>query len=106
LREPARGGERSARGLFVRSLVGLDPEAAKEVMTSFIAGKALSANQLEFTNLVVDHLTAHGVMEPARLYESPFTDITPRGPDGLFKPAELDDLLIRLAAVRTSAEAA
>ena len=33
-------------------------------------------------------LTAHGVMEPARLYESPFTDITPRGPDGLFQAAD------------------
>jgi type I restriction enzyme R subunit len=93
-------------GLFVRSLVGLDREAAKEAMTGFIAGKVLSANQLEFINLVVDHLTAHGVMEPARLYESPFTDITPSGPDGLFKPAELDELMFSLEAVRTSAGAA
>jgi type I restriction enzyme, R subunit len=93
-------------GLFVRSLVGLDREAAKEAMTDFIANKALSANQLEFINLIVDHLTAHGVMEAARLYESPFTDITPRGPDGLFQPAELDELLRSLEAVRASAAAA
>ncbi|MGH8707987.1 MAG: DEAD/DEAH box helicase family protein, partial [Burkholderiales bacterium] len=93
-------------GLFVRSLVGMDREAAKEAMAGFIAGKTLSANQLEFVNLVVDHLTEHGVMEPARLYESPFTDITPRGPDGLFKPAELDELMRTLDSVRAMAVAA
>jgi type I restriction enzyme R subunit len=48
----------------------------------------------------VDHLTEHGVMEPARLYESPFTDLTPRGPDGLFKSVELDELMRALEAVR------
>jgi type I restriction enzyme R subunit len=53
----------------------------------------LSANQLEFINLIVNHLTEHGAMEPDRLYESPFTDLTPRGPDGLFQPAELDELM-------------
>jgi type I restriction enzyme R subunit len=93
-------------GLFVRSLVGLDREAAKEAMAAFIAGKTMSANQLEFITLVVDHLTEHGVMDPARLYESPFTDITPRGPDGLFPPTELDELLRSLDAVRASAVAA
>ena len=69
-------------GLFVRSLVGLDREAAKQAFAGFLAGTTLNANQIEFVNLIVDHLTEHGVMGAAPLYESPFTDITPRGPDG------------------------
>ena len=93
-------------GLFVRSLVGLDRGAAKDAMAGFTAGKALSANQLEFINLVVDHLTAHGVMDPAQLYESPFTDIAARGPDELFEPAQVDELVSRLGAVKLTALAA
>ena len=71
-----------------------------------MVGKALSANQIEFINLIVDHLTEHGMVEPGRLYESPFTDVTPRGPDGLFSPTQLDELMSSLDAVRATAVAA
>lgn len=70
-------------GLCVRSLVGMDRAAAKEALARFTSGRTLTANPLEFVSLIVDHLTEHGVVEAARLYESPFTDITPHGPDGL-----------------------
>jgi len=93
-------------GLFVRSLVGMDREIAKEAMATFMAGKTLSANQIEFINLIVDHLTEHGVVEPSRLYESPFTDLTPRGPESLFTSVQLDELMRTLEAVRTTALAA
>jgi type I restriction enzyme R subunit len=58
-------------GLFVRSLVGLDRHAAKEALARFLADKSLAASQIAFVNLIVDHLTQHGVMEAGQLYESP-----------------------------------
>ncbi len=93
-------------GLFVRSLVGMDRVAAKQALASFTEGKTLTANQLEFVNLIVEHLTEHGVVEAARLYESPFTDLAPHGPDDLFASSELDELMRVLNAVRAAAIAA
>jgi len=99
--EEARG-----LGLFVRSLVGLDREAAKGALAGFIAGKVLSSQQLEFVDHVVNHLTAHGVMDPHRLYESPFTDLTPTGPEGLFEPRQIDELFGTLEALTATARVA
>ncbi|HXG79031.1 MAG TPA: DEAD/DEAH box helicase family protein [Methyloceanibacter sp.] len=93
-------------GLLVRSLVGMDRAAAKEALAKFTNGKTLTANQLEFVNLIVDHLTEHGVVEAARLYESPFTDLAPQGPEALFPGAEVDQLLRTLEALRATAMAA
>ena len=98
--------ESQGLGLFIRSLVGMDRNAAKDALGAFFAGKTLSANQIEFVNLVVDHLTEHGVVPPERLYESPFTDLVPRGPEELFTSTELDELMRVLDSVRTMAIAA
>ncbi len=92
-------------GLFVRSLVGLEREVAKEAFAGFLAGKALSADQIEFLNLIVDHLTEHGFLEVHRLYESPYTDLSPRGVDGVFSSTQVDELVRALAVVREHAAA-
>jgi type I restriction enzyme R subunit len=90
-------------GLFVRSLVGLDREAAKGALAGFLTGKALAANQVEFVNLIVEHLTDHGVMPASALYESPFTDVAPQGPEGIFTSDEVNGLVAALDAVRATA---
>src|SRR5262249_31230763 len=59
---------------FVRSLIGLDREAAKRAFTAFLNGRSFTADQLQFLDDIIDHLTARGVMDPKLLYEAPFTD--------------------------------
>ena len=97
--------ESSGLGLFMRSLVGMDREAAKQAFGQFLSGKVQSANQIEFINLIIDHLTEHGVMDPGRLYESPFTDINPQGPEGVFTSGQVDDLVALLQEIRQRAAA-
>lgn len=92
-------------GLFVRSLVGLEREVAKQELARFLSGKKLNSNQIEFANMIVDYLTEHGVMDAALLYESPFTDITPQGPDGLFTSSQVDELVSLLESVSARAVA-
>jgi type I restriction enzyme R subunit len=92
-------------GLFVRSMVGLDRQAAKRAFDGFLDGKTLSANQIHFVNLVIDYLTQAGWMSPAQLYESPFTDFSPRGVEGVFDPAQVTQLLLVLESIRQTAAA-
>ena len=90
-------------GLFVRSLIGLDREAAKKALGGFLTGKTLRANQIEFLNLIIDHLTEHGSMDARLLYDSPYTDFSPRGVDGVFESKEVDELVSMLEDVRKRA---
>ena len=89
----------------MRSLVGLDRAAAKDLFNDLLVAGTLTANQIEFLNLVIDHLTEQGVMDAARLYESPFTGLCPTGPEGLFTTAQVDGIVGVLRHVRARAVA-
>jgi type I restriction enzyme R subunit len=92
-------------GLFVRSLIGLDREAAKDAFAAFMGGRTLSASQIEFLNMVIDHLTERGQMDPGLLYESPFTDFDPLGVSGLFSLADTNAVIAILDDVKRRAAA-
>lgn len=92
-------------GIFIRSLVGLDRETAKESFSQFVVGTTATASQLEFIDLIVQHLTENGVMDIDRLYESPFTDISQQGPEALFQPAKVTEMVQVLKEIRQRAVA-
>jgi type I restriction enzyme R subunit len=87
--------ENGGLGLFIRSLVGLNREAAKKALAGFMEGQPFNANQIEFVDMIIDHLTENGIMEPKALYESPFTDFDDMGISGLFQEDEVK-LLVQL----------
>ncbi|MEQ9564919.1 MAG: type I restriction-modification enzyme R subunit C-terminal domain-containing protein [Pseudomonadales bacterium] len=92
-------------GVFVRTLVGLDREAAKRAFDDFQVSRTLSADQIEFLNMIIDYLTERGVMDPRLLYESPFTDFDAMGVEGVFDSSDVVALIDILEDVRTRAAA-
>ncbi|CAM4013383.1 DEAD/DEAH box helicase family protein [Janibacter anophelis] len=93
-------------GRFVRSLVGLDREAALEAFGDYLDTARFDVHQVRFVTLIVDELTANGAVEPGRLFESPYTDYAPTGPDDLFEEAQVDSIVGILREVDGRAEAA
>ena len=60
---------------FVRSMVGMDRTAAQAAFSKFLNDRSLNASQIRFIEMVIDQLTSRGVMEPAALYEAPFSSL-------------------------------
>jgi type I restriction enzyme R subunit len=90
-------------GLFIRSLVGLDRNAAKELFADYLAEGTHTATQIRFINEIIDELTSRGAMDPARLYDPPFSDLAPTGPEGLFSDAEAEQLFDLLQLINDRA---
>ena len=97
--------EANGLGLFIRALVGLDREAAKQAFNQFMTGKTLTANQIEFIDQIINHLTQQGWMDAALLYQSPYTDLSPYGVDGIFGTTEVDEIISILDNIRLRAAA-
>lgn len=93
-------------GRFIRSLVGLEREAVQEQFSGLLGRTNLNENQIRFVELIVDELTRNGSMEPGRLYESPFTDYSPAGPDVIFASEDVRLIVQLVNDVSRSAEIA
>lgn len=96
-------------GVFIRQLVGLERSAAAGAFETYLDSTRYSADQIRFVTLIVDELTKNGVMEPGRLFESPYTDHAPTGPDFYFGDSDVDLIIESIrtfTATAVSAEAA
>lgn len=87
---------------FVRTLVGLDRAAAQSAFSDYLADRSLTPQQVRFVEMVIDQLTARGVMEAAALYEPPFSNLHAEGPDELFAGHEavIEGIFEKLRRVR------
>ena len=62
-------------GEFVREIVGLDMNAAKEAFSKYLDETVLNRNQIYFVNQIIEYVVRNGVMKDMSvLQESPFTD--------------------------------
>jgi type I restriction enzyme R subunit len=95
--------ESNGLGLFIRSLVGLDRNAAKELFAEFLAEGTHTATQIRFINELIDELTSRGVMDPVRLYDPPYSDLAPMGPEALFSSEEAGEIFDLLSLIQERA---
>ncbi len=88
---------------FIRRMVGMDRQAAKEAFSQFLSDRSLEPNQTRFVEMIIDQLTARGVMEPSALYEPPFSNLHSGGPDALFSGKEnvIEGIFQRLTLVNS-----
>ena len=62
-------------GEFVREIVGLDINAAKEAFSEYLNSTSLDSRQIYFVNQIVEYIVHNGMMKDLSvLQESPFTD--------------------------------
>lgn len=62
------------------------------------------ANQIRFVHMIVNELTANGVMGPNHLFETPFTDHASTGPGAIFQPSDVTSIVEILRPVKERAE--
>ena len=62
----------------------MDRAAAQRAFSGFLSDQSLTPPQIRFVEMVIDQLTARGVMEASALYEPPFSNLHAGGPEALF----------------------
>ena len=91
--------------LFIRQLIGLDRNAAKQAFAGYLEDANFSANQIRFIENVIDYLTQNGVMDPGQLFEPPFTEAHPDGLDGIFDNDAADQIVSIVRSFNETVEA-
>ncbi len=93
-------------GKFIRGIVGLDANAAKLAFGKILGGQTLNSQQIRFMDTIINFFTVKGVIEPAMLFEPPFTDINTSGIMGVFDEATSTKIISLIEEINHTAEAA
>lgn len=90
-------------GTFIRELVGLDMNAAKEAFSRFLDEEAYNAEQIEFVDQVIDYLVNNGILDMSQLFEPPFTDNHGESAYGFFDEGTVVELFGVIRKVNANA---
>ncbi|SFF24387.1 DEAD/DEAH box helicase family protein [Nitrosomonas sp. Nm166] len=91
-------------GKLVRSIVGLNRNAAKAVFAGFLAQHpTMNADQMTFLNEIVEYLVKNGVMEPRVIFETPFNHYHESGVVGVFGDELSRQIVERIDCVNKNA---
>ncbi|PTM59613.1 DEAD/DEAH box helicase family protein [Desmospora activa] len=94
-------------GTFVRSLLGLELEAAREAFADLLGKTTLNANQIHFIQLIIDYLTKNGTLDPGQLMDEPFVALHREGVYGLFDEELVEEIVrvVRFVQKRANVDA-
>ena len=93
-------------GKLVRSIVGLDVNTAKIIFSEILVKQTLNSQQIRFMDEIIKFFTIKGVVDPAMLFEPPFTDINSNGILGLFDETTSATIISLIENVNHTAEVA
>ncbi len=93
-------------GRFIRSIVGLEAKVAKELFGKILGNQTLNARQIKFMDTIINYLSVKGVIEPAMLFEPPFTDVSSNGISDVFDDSTTDKIISMLDEINQKADAA
>lgn len=90
-------------GTFIRQLVGLDQNAAREAFSAFLDEASYNAEQIEFIDQVIDYLVNNGILDMSQLFEPPFTDNHGESAYGFFDEGTVVELFGVIREVNANA---
>ncbi|MBN1187199.1 MAG: DEAD/DEAH box helicase family protein [Bacteroidales bacterium] len=89
---------------FVRSLVGLESSAARQEFSEYMKAAPMTATQIKFIDIIIEHLSVNGVIEKALLVQPPFTDINDKGVFGVFSDEQVGNIISIIDGINGNAE--
>jgi type I restriction enzyme, R subunit len=88
---------------FVRSILGLDINAAKHAFAEFLSKNNLNPTQIQFINTIINYLNVNGVIDKNMLFEKPFTDIDDGGISEVFDTEQTAKVIKIIDSINSSA---
>lgn len=93
-------------GKFIRSIIGLDANAAKDAFAKLLQAHNFNTQQIRFIDTLINYFTVKGTIELSMLFQPPFTDINQGSIMSLFDTPTQGEIKQIINGVNFNAEVA